>query len=127
MNMPMMKDGELLSPTYLDFVRSLPCAVCCRQPRNEAHHYPSRGASGATNDLRSMPVCRECHLRCEGANVVVGGRRMPPVPAAEQAALVAATFFKFLEGAGRWHVVEQVLRDIKRWRESRVFTEMVPE
>lgn len=51
---------------------------------------------------------------------------MPPIPAEEQTALVTATFMAFVE-RGRQHQVDQVLRDIRRWRESVVFTELVTE
>lgn len=124
--MPILKDGKLLSPTYSEYIRALPCAICGRAPRSQQHHWPTKGAGGTTNDIHSFPVCNDDHRRCEGATVLMSGRRMPPIPAEEQTAIVARTFMAFVE-RGRQHHVDQVLRDIRRWRESVVFTELVPE
>lgn len=123
---PLMKAGQLISPTYLDWVRGLPCSGCGKEPRNEAHHFPSKGASGGTNDIHVLSVCHSCHRRAEGATVLMNGHRMPPISAEEQTAIVARTFMAFVE-RGRQHHVDQVMRDIRRWRESVVFTELVPE
>ncbi len=123
---PLMKAGELLSPTYSDWVRSQPCSVCGRPPRSEQHHHPGRGERGATHDVRSMPVCRWCHMRCEGQTVLderFNDREpMPPISEVDQRKRVAQTFLSFIETAP-WQAVEHVLRDIKRWRDSRVWVE----
>lgn len=120
---PIIKDGELLSRAYSEWVRSQSCAFCGKAPRSEQHHYPTRGASGATNDLRSAPACRNCHLRCGGQVVTVAGKRMQPYTAIDQAAVVASTFSAFWARAP-WHVVLAVLEHIKEWRASRVFIEV---
>lgn len=119
---PLMKDGDLISNAYREWVRSLPCACCGRSPRSEVQHAPTRGASGVTNDLKSHPACRRCHVRCGGQSVVERGQRLPPIPLADQLELVAATFARFWERAP-WSTVEKVLVDVKAWRDSRVWIE----
>lgn len=48
---------------YLDWIRSLPCAVCGAAPRNEAHHEPTKSHSGggAWHDRKTIPLCTACH------------------------------------------------------------------
>jgi hypothetical protein len=120
---PIMKDGELLSPTYADWVRSLPCAFCGRPPRSEQHHYPNRGARGCINDIRSVPACRRCHIRCGGHAVVEKGKRHAPILSLEQELAVALTWLRFHETAP-WLVVERVMVDVKTWRDSRIYVEV---
>lgn len=124
--MAISKSGELLSPTYLDHVRSLPCAFCQRPPRSQSHHWPTIGSAGSTNDTNALPACLWCHKRCHGETVLMDGKRMPPISVDEQTAMVALVFASFIK-RGRQHKVDQVMSDIRRWRESVVFTELVPE
>lgn len=55
------RDGE-----YLDWLRTLPCAACGRQPA-EAHHLKGDpemarcGVSLRASDFLAMPLCRACH------------------------------------------------------------------
>lgn len=119
---PIEKRGFLLSPSYTMWSRSLSCSVCGRQPPSEHNHAPTRGSLGSRNDLRGHPVCRRCHVRCGGETVVVDGFAMPPVTLEQQLVLVADTFALFWERAS-WLVVEQVLADIRAWRESRHFVD----
>ena len=45
---------------YLQFVRTLPCAVCNRPAPSHAHHHPADGQSSVglkTSDLRAVPLC----------------------------------------------------------------------
>lgn len=119
---PLMKSGELISRVYSDWVRSLPCAFCARPPRSEQHHYPTRGARGSINDVRSAPACRRCHIRCGGETVVHDGKRLSPILPFEQELAVALTWQRFGETAP-WHVVERVMLDLKAWRDSRLWVE----
>lgn len=124
--MAITKSGELLSPVYVEHIRSLACAFCNRAPRSQIHHWPTVGSAGTTDDTASLPACLWCHKRCHGETVIVDGKRMLAIPPGEQTAMVATVFAAFIK-RGRWHAVEQVMRDLKRHRESVVFTELVPE
>ena len=53
------------SPTYLAFVRSLPCCAC-GGPATDAHHciglhWGLSGMGTTAPDSFAMPACRECH------------------------------------------------------------------
>lgn len=115
---PIVKAGGLVSDAYCDWQRGRPCVFCARPPKSEAHHYPPKGRAGATNDLRSCPVCRHCHQRCHGQRVVFGGRLRGPIEEFEQEEAVRSTWQSFVEIAP-WHVVEAVMADVKAWRERR--------
>ena len=48
---------------YLNFVRSLPCAICEATPV-QAHHEigsKTRGTGIKANDFRAIPLCVKCH------------------------------------------------------------------
>lgn len=64
---------RITSPTWLQLVRSLPCAICGRgvpflvalrsgRAQSEANHYPGRGRSGGGSDLETHPACSPCHM-----------------------------------------------------------------
>lgn len=51
-----------MSPTHLNRIRGLPCCVCERRPRSEAHHLKDTGTNERGIALRStdqwaLPVC----------------------------------------------------------------------
>ena len=52
-------------PDYLDWVRTLDCAVCCVRGPSEAHHlkgdFHQSGIGIKSPDHLAMPVCRNCH------------------------------------------------------------------
>lgn len=99
------KQGELLSPTYLEWVREQPCAFCPGDGASrDAHHFPTRGASGRTIDLLTASACRRCHQLCDVAEHNGGYSRE------RQRAAVAATWEAFLRRAPR-ELVHQVLRE----------------
>jgi len=56
---------EQVSPDYLIWIRTLPCAGCGRQPTteilNEAHHSGPRAASRIASDFAAIPLCHLCH------------------------------------------------------------------
>jgi hypothetical protein len=118
-----MKDGELLSSVYTEWVRSQPCSSCSRAGRSEQNHAPTRGANGCINDLRSHPACRRCHIRCTGGTLFEGGKRLGPISLDQQEHWVRETFFGFL-GRAPWRDVERVLADVRVWRENRVYVEI---
>jgi hypothetical protein len=114
------KDGALLSPAWLDFVRALPCAVCGHRPRNFAHHFPPKGR-GVVRDDMTMPACEPCHRRCHGNTVVVWREqmvRLRPVTELRQRQLVEATRLLFLECATKTQF-ESFARDRATWLEHR--------
>lgn len=55
------KSGDVLSPRFLAWVRSLPCAFCAQRPQSDPHHFPTKGSLGMTIDLLALPACRGCH------------------------------------------------------------------
>jgi hypothetical protein len=120
---PILKHGELISATYREYVAAQRCAHCGREPKSEVHHFPGRGAAGVIFDLRTCPLCRECHVRAGGGSVWLGSKRLLPIDADKQTSYVAQTWQRFVERAP-WAAVDQVFREIRRWREAR--GEMVP-
>lgn len=53
-------------PTYLEYIRSFPCAACLKNgrqqaTRTEAAHVKSRGAGGPDVG-NTIPLCHECHM-----------------------------------------------------------------
>lgn len=50
-------------PTYLCFVRSLPCCICQKAAPSHPHHATllGRGKSQKSHDHQTMPMCFECH------------------------------------------------------------------
>lgn len=118
MSAAILKHGDLLVPRYLDWVRALPCAHCGRQPRSEPHHFPSKGASGYTHDLRVTPLCAECHQRAHGQAVWFGNKRLAPLDGNLVTLYVAQTWQRFVEVAP-WDTVELVMVEVRRWRSAR--------
>ena len=53
------------APTYLDVVRTRPCAACGRGPAI-AHHFIGEfsvgGVGTKAHDLFALPLCDRCHL-----------------------------------------------------------------
>lgn len=111
------KQGKILAPEYLAWVRSQPCIGdgCGAPPPSEAHHFPPKGRRRDIDDTRTMPVCRACHKQCGGEVVVVRGKRYFPVPASAQVAAVDATFRRFVAEAPR-EVVDTVLAKMRAGR-----------
>lgn len=46
---------------YLDWIRSLPCALCGHPSPSDPHHTASGGVSKTGSDYSAIPVCRCCH------------------------------------------------------------------
>jgi hypothetical protein len=115
---PISKHGDLIVQAYRDWVAKLPCAHCGRTPKSEVHHFPSRGASGYTFDLRVTPLCTECHQRAHGQSVWFGNKRLSPIDAGVQTLYVALTWQRFAEVAPL-ETVELVMVEVRRWRLAR--------
>lgn len=49
------------SPAYLDWVREHPCCACGAAGPSDPHHYGRHGVGTKTDDLRTVPLCREDH------------------------------------------------------------------
>lgn len=50
---------------YLNYVRDLPCLICGKQHRSDAHHLKDNrlgGISEKSPDWSAMPLCHECHI-----------------------------------------------------------------
>lgn len=62
---PRKADTRFRSPSYLAFVRTLPCCACDITPC-DAHHvvgiYGAGGMGLKAEDSLSMPLCRACHM-----------------------------------------------------------------
>lgn len=60
------KQNKWRNKKYLDFVRSLPCAVC-GAPADHAHHLIGVGGMGGMGttapDYTAIPACGGCHKR----------------------------------------------------------------
>jgi len=57
----MRRDLKILSPHYVDFIRSRGCCVC-RKGLADCDHLQARGTgNGKQNDLTGIPLCREHH------------------------------------------------------------------
>lgn len=114
-----LKIGHLYCEAYLEWVRSLACFFCHRAGPSEPHHHPPKKMGNAhTDDLRTVPVCRECHRRAHGDRVMSTYGMRPPIPPGEVAAAVDATFRRFWYEAPR-EVIAAVLTDLYAWREKR--------
>lgn len=57
----MEKPKTYKNPKYLEFIRTLPCAVCTRSGV-EAHHADTGGVGIKCNDTRAIPLCHRCHM-----------------------------------------------------------------
>jgi hypothetical protein len=118
MTSPILKHGELVIAAYREWVATQSCSHCGRAPRSEVHHFPTRGASGVVFDLRTCPLCLECHRRAGGEIVWFGSKRLMPIDGDKQALYVAQTWQRFVERAP-WDVVERVMAEVRRWRQER--------
>jgi hypothetical protein len=118
---PISKQGSLLCEVWLAFVRRMTCAFCDAPAPSQPHHFPPKGR-GTTDDSKTVPVCARCHMRCHGQRVEGKGS----IPEEEQRAAVAGVRSLFLERASDAEF-KQYASDRRRWAESRVFTELVPE
>lgn len=116
------KDGSLLCPPYLTFVRSQKCFFCPLAPPVQAHHWPRR-SSGVTRDDCTIPVCPWCHKRCHGEVVVIRAVRYHPISTAEQDAAVPIVRARFLNEAPVKDVVAY-FHALLHWRANRM--ELVP-
>lgn len=50
---------------YLNYIRSLPCIICGKQHRSDAHHLKDNrlgGISEKSPDWSAMPLCHDCHM-----------------------------------------------------------------
>ena len=50
---------------YLNHIRSLPCIICGKQHRSDAHHLKDNrlgGISEKSPDWAAMPLCHDCHM-----------------------------------------------------------------
>lgn len=119
--MPIAKSGSLNCKTWLAFVRRMGCAFCDAPAPSQAHHHPPKGR-GVTDDSKTIPVCVRCHMRCHGQ--LVEGKA--PLPAEEQVAAVNGVRSLFMERASEAEF-KQYVADRRRWVDSRVFCELVPE
>lgn len=113
------KNGHLYSDAYLEWIRTLGCFFCQRTAPSEPHHHPARGMGNAlTDDLKVVPVCRECHRRCEGIRVAVASGVKMPILKSEVTAAVNATFARFWREAPR-ETVSAVVTALYEWRQKR--------
>lgn len=50
------------SPSYLEFIRSLPCVIC--RGRSEPHHTSKAGVGMKGSDYKAIPLCHGHHMEC---------------------------------------------------------------
>lgn len=99
---PQPKEPPARAPSFLDLVRTMPCASCQRPGPSEAHHFTTGGTSMKGSDYFAAPQCRECHAH----NVRDGGRSHYPDRTHEESVLVlwksaARSMALYIEGARR--------------------------
>lgn len=61
---PQPKNKPLRSKKHLDWIRNMPCAVCCAPPPSDPHHITNTGQGGMgtkPGDDFTIPLCRVCH------------------------------------------------------------------
>ena len=80
---PQPKDPPARAPSFLDLVRTMPCASCRRPGPSEAHHFTTGGTSMKGSDYFVAPQCRDCH----GYNVRDRGEARYPCKAHEASEL----------------------------------------
>jgi len=57
----MRRDLKIISPHYVDFIRTKTCCICMKGPV-DCDHLQARGTGeGKRNDLTGIPLCREHH------------------------------------------------------------------
>lgn len=61
-----IKPGRERDEEHLRFVRSMRCCMCGSAPPSDPHHVEAGGTGTKGSDYYAIPVCRECHERCEG-------------------------------------------------------------
>lgn len=96
----MPKEGRVVCPAILAYVRQQQCRACVEDaeqrgyPRSsvrhgsEAHHWPAKGMGGARlRDDHVIPLCRRHHEEAQALRI----------PAATQDRWVRETVFDFLE------------------------------
>lgn len=49
------------SPSYLAWIRTLPCAACCTDQGVQAHHHGRGGTGIKADDLTAVPLCAKHH------------------------------------------------------------------
>ena len=114
------KSGRLESPTYLAWIRRQSCCQCFAHAPSEADHRPPKQMGGAhVNDLYTIPLCHVCHRRVTGDTVVMDGIKLPPVTVVNPDAITAHFFRRFMLEAPPLEV-DQVVRDIRRFQDTRM-------
>lgn len=99
---PQPKDPPARAPSFLDLVRTMPCASCRRPGPSEAHHFTTGGTSMKGSDYFVAPQCRDCH----GYNVRDRGEARYPGMTHEESVLLlwksaAKSMALYIEGARR--------------------------
>lgn len=123
------KAGHCYSPVKLAWDRRQLCSFGHLHPSGkhlggESHHYPPKGR-GVTRDDKTCPVCRSCHMRCEGLRVTYDDQVLEPIPESEQETAVHLARSRFLEEANLLER-KQFFRDLETWAEAREASLPVP-
>lgn len=58
-----MKPKTPRDPSYLTWLRTLPCVFCDAPPPCEASHHGPSGMGTKASDYGALPACRQCHQR----------------------------------------------------------------
>lgn len=62
---PQPKIKRVIDKKYIAWIRTLQCISCRINGPSDAHHVNKKGygsMSSKTDDTRSIPLCRECHV-----------------------------------------------------------------
>jgi len=73
MNLALVKIIPWRGPEYLDWIRTLPCAVCGTTRGVEAAHTGSHGMRSKAPDYRAIPLCAAHHRERPDSHHAFGG------------------------------------------------------
>ena len=76
-------------PGYLDWIRTLPCSVCCTTRAVEAAHTGPHGISQKSSDLSAIPLCARHHRTAQDSYHKLGPREFSEVHRLNIPAIVA--------------------------------------
>ena len=77
------------NPGYLQWIRSLPCSVCCTIRTVEAAHTGPHGLGQKSSDLSAIPVCVRHHRTGDDSYHKLGPRKFAEVHQLNIGAIVA--------------------------------------
>lgn len=81
--------GPARDAQYLNWIRSLRCAACGREPRSEAAHVGRAAMRQKCSDYETIPLCHQCHRTGIYSYHAAGKRTFAAMYCIDYGALVA--------------------------------------